>query len=148
MPKIPKKLYILHGVHVRWMPIFNLLNKGVPLCHNIILLAGASGMTAELSWKAAHGGMWVSPWRGACANYVYDRPSGYRWTELELMRAARDSIEKHNASLYAKLNMTDPNPPLTLEDLIKQAEDLTKQSEDLTKQSADIQSKIDKFKDK
>jgi len=64
------------------------------------------------------------------------------------MRAARDSIEKHNASLYAKLNMTDPNPPLTLEDLIKQAEDLTKQSEDLTKQSADIQSKIDKFKDK
>ena len=50
------------------------------------------------------------------------------------MRAVIDLIEKHNASLYAKLNMTDPNPPLTLEDL--------------TKQAADIQSKIDKFKDK
>ena len=110
------------------MPIFGLLNKGVPLCHNIILLAGASGMTAELSWKAAHGGIWVSPWRGACANYIYDRPSGYRWTEVEL-RAAIDSIEKHNAR---KLNMTDPNPPLTLEDF----------------KAADIQSKIDKFKDK
>jgi hypothetical protein len=44
------------------------------------------------------------------------------------MRAAIDSIEKHNAR-----NM-NPNPPLTLEDL--------------TKQAADIQSKIDKFKDK
>jgi hypothetical protein len=50
------------------------------------------------------------------------------------MRAALDSIERHNASLYAKLNMTDPNPPLSLEDL--------------TKQAADIQAKIDKFKDK
>ena len=89
------------------MPIFGLLNKGVPLCHN---------MLKQFMFRPE---VWI------------DRLIG---TEVELMRAAIDSIEKHNASLYAKLNMTDPNPPLTLEDL--------------TKQAADIQSKIDKFKDK
>ena len=152
MPKLPQRLFILHGVHVRWMPIFGVLNKGVPLCRNVLLLVGTVGLTSELSWKAAHGHMWVSPWRGAAANYVFDRPFGYRWTEIELNRAGFDSILDHNESLYKNLGVEDPNPPISLETLKHKVDSITTSEtvagdKGLLRENADLRVKIQRLED-